>query len=182
MKFSQLSKELQDHILVYAPDKSKLESLDSIQLWAMASVGLMNHTFLHRAHVEIFTPDPDLVLQRKSLADALSALLTDRQYIVVDQNPWVGRKLSIEVLRAGHVKATAEAEYINIEDTHGLWCNLIPYRLDLYRGELIFVVQCMDERDHGDRFLRTFKFIWNSSDTNWGIIDDLFYKAYGRIK
>lgn len=191
MKFSQLTKELQEQIALgafnvdehhlTAPQLIQLEDFTPIKLWECIVYRLKPHA-MHYAHESIFAPDPRE--DRKEFADAIALLLTDRQYVVIDQNPWAGRRLSIECPRPGNVKCSAEEEYINIHDAYGIWCSLIPWSVDLWKGELIFAVMTRDKRDEDpdNRFLRTFRFVRSPSDKAWEVIDRLFYTVYGRVR
>ena len=185
MKFSQLTVDLQEQIalgafntkVLTAPQAIQLEDLTPIKLWEIISPRLKHHA-THYAHESIFAPDPRE--DRKEFADAIAVLLTDRQYVVIDQNPWAGRRLSIETPKPGNVKCSAEAEFINIHDSYGIWCSLVPHSVDLWKGELVFRVTTRDHRDSGEGFMRTFRFIRNSSDPAWEVIDRLFYTVYPR--
>lgn len=187
MKFSQLTVDLQEEIAqgcfgskkLTAPQAIQLEDYTPIKLWEVIVVRLKPHA-MHYAHESIFAPDPRE--DRKELADAIVKLFTDRQYVVIDQNPWAGRKLSIEIPRPGKVMCNAGEEHLSIHDSYGIWCSLIPKSIDLWRGELSFYVKCSDVRDEdpSNRFIRTFRLINNCSDTAWEVLDRLFYSVYGR--
>lgn len=189
MKFSQLTKDLQEQIALGAfnttelttPQAIQLEDLTPLKLWELIVYRLKPHA-MHYAHVSIFTPDPRE--DRKEFEQALATLLTDKQYVVIDQNPWAGRRLSIEAPKPGNVKVKCDEEYLSIHDNYGIWCSLVPWSIDVWKGELVFKVTTHDIRDEdpSNYFLRTFRFVRSPSDKNWEIIENLFYVVYGRIR
>ena len=117
---------------------------------------------------------------RHRFKKALETLLSNRQYVVINQNPLRGQKLDIEFPRPGKVEVFIGENSFSLHDDYGTWCSMVPCSVDLYKGELTFYVICLDDRDKNqkNRFLRTFRFVHNPSSPAWAVIEELFYKLY----
>lgn len=117
---------------------------------------------------------------RHRFKKALEQLMSDKQYVVISQNPWFGQKLDIEFPRPGKVDVMMSESHFSLHDDYGTWCSMVPLSIDLWKGELRFLVTCLDERDKNpkSRFIRTFRFVKSPQSQHWATVEELFYKVY----
>lgn len=122
------------------------------------------------------------VFMQEQFKRSLEALLSNRWYVVINQNPLAGRRLDIEFPKPGPVEVMLSEDHFSFHDDYGTWCSNIPYSIDSYKGELKFVVHCWDDRDKdpSNRFIRTVRFVRSPSDPSWDQLEQVFYKVYGK--